>query len=104
MQQSGVVLQTVNWNFAGTPVGIVAWVELSAALNGHTAWMEIFESSGNAMELGQGPAGSETRITLIPPGGFVVPQALVLPKSMRLSIRALTGTASTGQLLINLKG
>lgn len=104
MQQSGVILQTFNINMAGTPIGIVAWVQLSAALNAHTGWMELFESSGNAMELGQGPAGSESRICLVPPGGFTVPQALILSQNMRLSIRALTGTASTGQLLINLKG
>lgn len=104
MDQTGVVLQTIRHSYSASTVTSAAWVQLSPALSAHTNWIEFFEDSGNAMELGQGPAGSESRICLIPPGGFATAQALVLPQNMRLSVRALSGSVVSGQILINLKG
>lgn len=104
MDQTGVVLQSIRHSYSASTVSSAAWVQLSPALNGHTNWIEFFEDSGNPLELGQGPAGSETRICIIPPGGFATAQALVLSKDMRLSVRALSGSVVTGQILINLKG
>ncbi len=102
--QSGTVLQTIRNDYTSTNVTTGAWVQLDAALDETTGWIELFDSSGKTFELGQGPAGSETRICLIQPGGFAVPRALFLPQGMRLSIKAIDGTANSGQLLINLLG
>jgi hypothetical protein len=103
MQQSGTCLETIRYDYT-VAVTTGAWTELDAALDATTGWIELFDSSGQTMELGQGPAGSETRICLVPPGGFAVPRALLLPQGMRLSIRAVSADATSGELVINLLG
>lgn len=102
MDQPGIVAETIRNDYTSTQVTTGAWVQLDAALDETTSWIELFDSSGSTFELGQGPSGSETRICLVQPGGFAVPRALFLPKGMRLSIKAIDTTANTGQLLINL--
>jgi hypothetical protein len=62
--------------------------------------LEIFDSSGQTMELGMGASGSETRIALILPGGNgQIP--ILIQQGTRLSVRAVSGTASSGELDLN---
>lgn len=104
MQQSGTVLQTIRNDYSSVNVTTGAWVQLDSSLDHTTGWIELFDSSGQTLELGQGPSGSESRICIIPPGGFAVPRALLLPQGMRLSIRAISASATTGEIDINLMG
>jgi hypothetical protein len=48
--------------------------------------------------LGTGGAGSETRKLIIPPGGISSGVQLAIPAATRLSVRAISGTASVGEL------
>lgn len=90
---------TYRNNYASTPVTTGAWVQLAASVSATTE-MEIFDSSGQTMELGIGAAASETRLILVFPGGNGrVPVAL---NGERLSIRAVSATASVGEIDINL--
>ena len=61
-----------------------------------------FDSSGQAMIIATGGAGSEVDQLYVPPGGGDFP--LLIAAGTRLSIKALTATASSGYLLVNLLG
>lgn len=99
----GTCRQTIFHDYSGTTVGTSNWVQLDSALNSTTGFAEIFDSSGQLMELGQGPSGSESRIAFIMPGGNGhVP--LFLPQGMRLAVRAVDASAATGFLAVNLWG
>ena len=91
---------TVRNVYSSTNVTSGAWVQLIASTGSATNAIDIFDSSGQTLELGTGAASSETRLILIYPGGNG-PQPVVIPSSTRVSIRAVSGTASVGELDIN---
>lgn len=77
-----------------------AWTQLVASLSDSVNEIEIFDSSGQTMELGIGGAGVEARTLIIMKGGNgKIP--LYLPSGARISVRAISGTASTGEICIN---
>lgn len=79
-----------------------AWFQLIASLPENVTTVEIYDSSGQVIEFGYGPAGSEDRAVFIFPGGNATPVGLILNKGMRIVIRAVTGSPiSTGILVIN---
>jgi hypothetical protein len=93
------VLDSRN-DYSGTPVNTTSWTQLIASTPQAISEVEIFDSSGQTMELGIGPPSSETRILYISPGGNGrVP--LIIPAGSRISIRAVSGNATVGENLIN---
>jgi hypothetical protein len=90
--------------FASTNVTSGAWVELLSDV-GATAIkrVQVFMSQGNALELGFGAAAAEVSQMFIFPGGNEVFE-MDIPAGTRLSVRAVSSTASTGELLVNLLG
>jgi hypothetical protein len=91
-------------NYTLVNVTDAAWVQIVVSLAADIVAMNVFDSSGQDMILGYGPAGSEVTKLQIPPGGFDSPQDCVLPAGMRLAIKAVSGTASVGINLINFLG
>lgn len=90
-------------DYSGGSVGTSTWVQLVAALSAQVNEVEIFDSSGQTMELGVGGVGSEVRQIIIFPGGNGrVP--LKIASGSRVSIRAISGTASGGENDINFYG
>lgn len=87
--------------YSSTNVTTGAWVQLVASTASITNAIDLFDSSGQTLELGTGPAASETRLILIYPGGNG-PQPIKIPASTRISIRAVSGTSSTGEIDLNL--
>lgn len=80
-------------NYGPTPVTAGAWVQLIAALPSAASGVEIFDSSGEIMELGVGAAAAEARVWVIQPGGNGrVP--LTFAAASRISIRAVNATAN----------
>lgn len=76
-------------NYGPTPVTAGAWVQVIAALAAAANSVEIFDSSGEIMELGVGGAGVESRVTVIQPGGNGrLP--LTFAAGARISLRAVT--------------
>ena len=102
-QYPAKAVQIIRHDYAVTSVTTAAYVELDAALNQFSAEIEIFDSSGETLVLALGAASSERDEFYIIPGGNGRIRAL-LPKDARLSIKAVSGTASTGELVINLWG
>lgn len=83
-----------------------AWVELIASTAAEAHFLQCFESSGYALELGVGGAGSEVRQCFIPPGGTDYPLPLRIPAGSRVSVKAIATTAdyTSAQLLLTLLG
>lgn len=84
--------------YASTNVTTGAWVELIASTAATINELRIFDSCGETLELGTGAAAAETRKLIIPPGGFDSSVQLAIPASTRISIRAISGNCTTGEI------
>jgi hypothetical protein len=90
--------------YSSTNVTTGAWTQLLASV-GATAIkeIEIFDSSGEILELAFGAAGSESvKSYIIPGGNGRIP--LQIPAGTRLSIKAVSATANSGVIVVNLYG
>jgi hypothetical protein len=98
----GVISGNLYFNYATTSVGPTNWVQLIASTleTKRITWME---SGGNAMEIAIGAVGFETRLFVVPPGGFNGEINLPIPVGSRLSIRCLEAgiTSSAGIIIAN---
>lgn len=104
IQNASNYLNRIRLVYSTTNVTTGAWVQLLASVGG-TAIREIdiFDSSGETLELGIGAAGSEVVNSYIFPGGNGrIPMQIAA--SARLSVRAVSATANSGELIINLYG
>jgi hypothetical protein len=94
------VVTTLRRDYASASVTTGAWVQLVASLGSEVTELEIFDSSGQTLELGIGAAASETRLILVFPGGNGrVPVSIA--SGTRISLRAVSATADVGELDIN---
>lgn len=93
--------ETIENDYSSTNVTTGAFVELVAALGVTAVGLEIFDSSGETLELATGAAASEVRKMLIMPGGNsgVIPVSIA--SGTRLSVRAVSANATVGRLNIN---
>lgn len=99
-QLGRTVVTTVRNDYTSTSVTTGAWVQLVASLSSEVQEIEIFDSSGQTLELGTGAAASEARLILVFPGGNGrVPVRIA--SGTRVSIRAVSATANAGELDIN---
>lgn len=97
------VVTTVRNAYATTSVTTGAWVQLVASTSAAIHELEIFDSSGQTLEIGTGAAAAEARLIIVYPGGNGRVPVLVA-SGTRLSIRAISATASAGELNINAYG
>lgn len=87
--------------YSSTNVTTGAWVELVASTPSAISVLEIYDSSTQTLEIGIGAAAAEVaKIYIIPGGNRQVP--LLIPAASRISVRAVSATASTGELTINM--
>jgi hypothetical protein len=102
MSQSGrSLVNSVRHEYGTTAVTTAAWVELIAATAGVVNLIQVFDSSGNLMELGVGAAAAESRIALVFPGGLP-PTELAIPAGSRLSVRAVSANSNTAGTELNI--
>lgn len=99
--QASAAPYSVRNAYASTNVTTSAWVQLLAkdTLSFQTSAVCIFDSSGQTLKLGLGASGQEQQVLIIPPGGGCFP--LAIPPNDRLSIKAITATASSGEIDLN---
>lgn len=88
--------------YASTSITTSAYTQLIASTTSATTWIDIFDSSGQGMILATGAAGSEVIQAYIPPGGDAF--SFAIPASTRVAYKALTANATSGYLLLNLRG
>jgi hypothetical protein len=97
------LIHIIRHVYSDTNVTTGAYVELDAVLSGDVKALEVFDSSGETMLFAYGAAGSEEDSFQIMPGGNGrIP--FLMSKGVRLAVKAISGTASTGELTINLWG
>lgn len=99
--KGSVPVQHIRNDYSSTNVTTSAYVELDSALDGDVSELEIFDSSGQTLVLAIGAAGSEQDQFYIPPGGLER-QTSLLSSGQRLSIKAVSANATTGELIINM--
>lgn len=86
--------------YSSTNVTTSAYVQLVAALPKEASAIEIFDSSGQTLEIGVGAAGSEVIYMIVFPGGNGrIP--LNFLSGSRVAIKSLSATANTGEIDIN---
>lgn len=90
--------------YSATNVTTGAWVELLSSVGAaDIKEIEIFDSSGETLELGVGAAASEVSKAYVVPGGNGrIP--LQITAGTRLAIQAVSATANSGEIVINLYG
>lgn len=90
--------------YSSTNVTTGAWVELLSSVGAsEIKEIEIFDSSNETLELGLGAAGSEvSQVYVFPGGNGRIPMQIAA--SARLAIKAVSATANSGEIVINLYG
>ena len=91
---------TVNV-YSSTNVTSSAYVELISSTSGDVNLLEIFDSSGVALYLATGAAASEVDQLIIYPGGNGA-VSLHIPSGTRISLKAVSTSATAGTLYVNL--
>jgi hypothetical protein len=86
-------------DYTGTNVTTATYVELIAGTSGIINQLHIFDSSGETLVLATG-SGPEVDVAHIPPGGLSTTLDLNIPAGTRLSVKAVSATASVGELTI----
>lgn len=87
-------------DYSSTPVTSAAYVQLVASTTSTTSRIEIFDSSGVALYLATGASSSETNQLIIFPGGNG-PVDFAIPAGTRVSIKAVSTSATAGNICVN---
>lgn len=83
--------------YSSTNVTTGAWVQIDASTAAVFNGVMVFDSCGQTLELGVGAAASETRVAIIPPGGFDGFIPLKITAGSRLSLRAVSANCTVGE-------
>lgn len=97
------IVTTVRRTYT-VPVDTVNWTELIASTPADITAVEIFDSSGQTLELGVGPAAGEVRKFLVFPGGNGKVRPVEIPSGSRIAIRAISADADAGEFTANFMG
>jgi hypothetical protein len=90
-------------NYSTSPVTTGVYVELVASMPAAVKEVEIFDSSGETLVLAIGGVGSEVnKVYIFPGGNGRIP--LQISASARLSVKAVSNNATSGELTINFYG
>lgn len=85
--------------YSSTNITTAAYVQLVASTSNAINDIHIFDSSGQAMILATGGAGSEVDQVYVQPGGDIY--TLTIPAGTRVAYKALTANATTGYLIMS---
>lgn len=99
--QSGAYVTSTRTDFSSVTLSLSTWTQLVASTSAIINNLTIFMSSGVTLELATGAAASETRVLLVPPGGFDAVVPLFIAAGTRISVRAVDAVPTTGFLTIN---
>jgi len=86
--------------YSSANVTTSAWTEVISAMPSDSSELEIFDSSGQTLEVGFGPVGSEViKIYIFPGGNGRIPLRSTM--GVRVAIRAVSADATTGEIDMN---
>lgn len=92
----------IRLDTASTNVTNSAWVELEDLLPDHISAIDVANGGGQDIVLGIGAAGAEQNLLYIKASSLYQKMDISLPKDIRLSVKSLGSTISTGTIVINL--
>lgn len=100
--QGGAPLAHVRNVYSSTSVTTAAYVQIVASSpNVPVNGVEIFDSSGQTLVLATGASGAEVdRLIIFPGGNGAI--SVQLPPNVRISLKALSADATTGEIDLNL--
>lgn len=97
---SGIALARHDYT---VPVTTGAYTQLIASTTATISQIFIFDSSGQTLVLALGAAASEVdKLYIIPGGNGLVP--INIPSGSRVSIRAISGNATVGEISVSFLG
>lgn len=86
--------------YSSINVTTAAYVQLIASTSATINLISVFDSSGQTLIIAFGAAASEVdKVYIFPGGNGDIP--LLIPSGTRVSIKAVSGTANTGEISIN---
>lgn len=97
---AGVANAPVQNLYTSSPITTAAYTQLIASTTTAATYVDIFDSSGQAMILAVGAAASEVILYYVPPGGDQI--HVNIAQGSRVSYKALSANATSGYLLLNL--
>lgn len=99
--QARLAIGTVRTAYTSTNVTASAWVKISDGFSIQIEGAQIFDSSGQSLRIAYGESGSEIEIpvTIIPGGNGDV--SFTIPRDQKISLKAYSGSATSGYSLIN---
>jgi hypothetical protein len=97
---SSTYADSVRYDYTGGSVTTGAWVEIEASTAAPMDLVCITDQSGQIMLLGTGAAAAETTVFMIA-RGFSGCVPLTIASGTRLSLRAVSATASTGDFVLS---
>lgn len=100
LQNGKSSVEIIRNDYTGTSVTTGAYVELVSSSSADINRMSVFDSSGETLKIAVGAAASEVDQFNIFPGGNGIVD-LFIPSGSRISVRAVSATASVGELNIN---
>lgn len=90
-------------DYVTAPVNTSSYAQLIASIPAAVKEIEIFDSSGETLVLAIGEAGSEVnKVYVFPGGNGRIP--LQIAATARLSVKAVSNNATSGELIINFYG
>jgi hypothetical protein len=95
------VVEAVRNDYSSTNVTTGAWVELVASLSGDVNLINVADTCGEVLEIGTGAAASESRLLVLPPGGYEGNIPVSIASGTRVALRALSGNCTTGDHIAN---
>lgn len=98
---SHAVLTPLVLDTSGTNVTNAAYVTFSAALTNACSAIQIHNTGAQPIKLATGAAASEVDTGVIFPIGVSILVPHLLPKGVRLSVRSMGSTQSTGLLIFS---
>lgn len=97
------LVEFVRNDYTSTAVTTGAYVQIIASTANAYKEIHIFDSSGQTLKLATGGSGSEVDKLIIPPGG-TFPIKLSIASGTRVSLKAVSATASVGEINVQLLG
>lgn len=90
-------------DYSSVNVTTAAFVQLVASTTSATKLVEVFDSSGQTLAFAVGAAASEViQFYIFPGGNGQIP--LAIPAGSRISVKAISATASVGEIDVNFYG
>lgn len=90
-------------NYATGNVSTAAYTQLVSSLDSNVQMLEVYDGSGQSLVLAIGASGSEVnKLYIVPGGNGKIP--IQLKVGDRVSVKAISANATTGELLVNFYG